>query len=108
MPTFLDRQVSALRPADGDNLAEAVSVLADEYELPAETWAQLLADTGRTYCESGRLAIGRPYLRRALRLDPTRYHAVAASGFSLLGSPRAFDAAMGTVYTAEQRLGPSD
>ena len=93
--------------ADGDSLAEAVSVLADEYELPSATWARLLADVGRTYCEGGRLAAGRPYLRQALRLDPTRYHAAAALAFSLLGSPRAFDAAMGAVYAVEQRLDAS-
>ncbi|MFC6824406.1 glycosyltransferase family 2 protein [Halopelagius fulvigenes] len=89
--------------ADGDNLAEAVSVLAEEYELPAATWAQLLADVGRTYCESGRLDAGRPYLRQALRLDPTRYHAAAALLFSAPGSPRAFDAAMEAVYAVERR-----
>lgn len=90
--------------ADGDRLAEAVSVLADEYELPAKTWAQLLADVGRTYCESGRLAAGRPYLRQALRLDPTRYHAAAALVFSLPGSSRGFDSAMEAVYAVERRF----
>ena len=88
--------------ADGDRLAEAVAVLADEYALPAATWAQLLADVGRTYCEGGRLTAGRPYLRQALRLDPTRYRAAAALLFAAPGSPRAFDAATRAMYTAER------
>ena len=90
--------------ADGDRLADAVSVLADEYALPAATWAQLLADVGRTYCEEGRLAAGRPYLRQALRLDPTRYRAAAALLFSAPGSTRAFDAATRATYAAERLL----
>lgn len=90
--------------ADGDRLAEAVSVLADEYALPAATWAQLLADVGRTYCEEGRLTSGRPYLRQALRLDPTRYRAAVALLVSTIGSPRAFDAAATAMYAVERRL----
>jgi glycosyltransferase involved in cell wall biosynthesis len=90
--------------ADGDRLAEAVSVLADEYAFPASTWAQLVADVGRTYCEGGRLAAGRPYLRQALRLDPTRHRAAAALLCSLSGSPRAFDAAMDAVYAVERGI----
>ena len=88
--------------ADGDRLAEAVAVLADEYALPAATWAQLLADVGRTYCEEGRLAAGRPYLRQTLRLDPTRHYAATALLFSAFGSPRAFDAATRAMYAAER------
>ena len=90
--------------ADGDRLAEAVAVLADEYALPATTWAQLLADVGRTYCEAGRFTAGRPYLRQSLRLDPTRYRAVVALLFSTARSSYVFDTATKLMYGVERRI----
>jgi glycosyltransferase involved in cell wall biosynthesis len=89
--------------ADPDRLARAVERIFDRYDLPAEARAQFLADAGTTYCEAGRLAEGRPYLRRALELD-VRPNAAAALALSLSGSPRVFDAGMDAVYGVEQRL----
>lgn len=89
--------------ADPDRLASAVERLFAVHDLPAEARARFLADAGRTYCEAGRLAEGRPYLKRALALDrPT--NAMAAFALSLSGSSRVFDAGMNAVYEAEQRL----
>ena len=88
---------------DPDRLARAVERLFDEHDLPAEARARLLADAGRTYCEAGRLAEGRPYLRAALQLD-FRPNAAVALALSLSGSPRVFDAGMDAVYAAQQRL----
>lgn len=89
--------------ADPDRLVEAIRRLRTRYDLPAETEAQLFADAGVTYCEAGRLAEGRPYLRRALTRD-VRSNAVAALAFSLPGSPAAFDALMAGLYAAERGL----
>ncbi|NEU56556.1 glycosyltransferase family A protein [Halorussus sp. MSC15.2] len=89
--------------ADPDRLARSVERLFEVHDLPDEARARLLADAGTTYCEAGRLAEGRPYLRRALGLD-FRPNAAAALALSLSASPRAFDAGMGAVYGVEQLL----
>lgn len=89
--------------ADPDRLVRAIRRLRERYDLPAETEAQLFADAGVTHCEAGRLAEGRPYLRRALRRD-VRLNTAAALLFSLTGSPAAFDALMGGLYAVEGAL----
>lgn len=89
--------------ADPDRLARSLDRLFDAHDLPPEARARFLADAGKTYCEAGRLAEGRPYLRRALKLD-FRTNAAAAFALSLSGSSRVFDVGMSAVYGAEQRL----
>lgn len=89
--------------ADPDRLARAVERLLDARDLPAEARAQFLADAGKTYCEAGRLAEGRPYLRRALELD-FRTNAAAALALSLSRSSQVFDAGMSAVYATERRF----
>ena len=89
--------------ADPDRLARALDRLFEKHDLPAEARARFLADAGKTYCEAGRLAAGRPYLRRALALD-VRPNAAAALALSLPGSRRLFDAGMTGVYAVERRL----
>lgn len=92
--------------ADPDRLARSVEYLFDAHDLPAEARAQFLADAGKTYCEAGRLAEGRPYLRDALELD-FRPNAAAALVFSLADSEGVFDAGMDAVYGAERLLANS-
>lgn len=89
--------------ADPDRLARAVEQVFAKHDLPAGARARFLADAGTTYCEAGRLAEGRPYLRRALELD-VRPNAVAALALSLPGSARLFDVGMAAVYGAERWL----
>lgn len=91
--------------ADPDRLAAAFRRLDRRYELPRTARAQFLADVGITHCEAGRLASGRSYIVRSLRLDPGRPKIVAALAFSLTGSPALFDAAMEGVYGAERLFG---
>lgn len=90
--------------ADPDRLARAYRLLRREYDLPAETRAQLLADVGITCCEDGRLREGRPYLLRALRADPSRPVAAAAFVAGLTGSTGVFDAVVESAYAAERWL----
>ena len=90
--------------AEPDRLRRAFERLDDRYDLPPTARAQFLADVGVTACESGQLAVGRRYLRRSLRVNPTEPKAVAALLFSLPGSPPLFDIAMGGVYAAERTL----
>lgn len=90
--------------ADPDRLLTAIERLEATYDLPADTRARLLADAGATHCEAGRVADGRDYLERAIRLDPTRFNAVAAYLLSLTGSSTAYDVGIGGVYAAQQRL----
>ena len=89
--------------ADPDRLAASLSHLFDAHDLPAESRAQFLADAGRTYCEAGRLAAGRPFLRRALALD-FRPTAALALALSLPRSRRLFDAGTAAAYAAQRRL----
>jgi len=90
--------------ADPERLVAAIERLETKYDLPDDTRARLLADAGATHCEAGRVAEGRHYLERAIRLDPTRGNAVAAYLLSLTGSSAAYDAGMGGVYALQQRL----
>lgn len=89
--------------ANPDRLADALDRIFAERDLPAASRARFLADAGRTYCEAGRLAEGRRYLRAALALD-RRPKAAAAYVLALSGSARTFDAGMDAVYAAERRL----
>lgn len=90
--------------ADPDRLVSAYRLLRREYDLPATTRAQLLADVGVTCCEAGRLREGRRHLWSALRLDPYRPTAAAALAAALSGSDDTFDAVMDRVYDAKRRL----
>ncbi|GAB3670254.1 glycosyltransferase family 2 protein [Halopiger thermotolerans] len=90
--------------ADPECLVTAIERLEAKYDLPRDTRARLLADAGATHCEAGRVAEGRPYLERAIRLDPTRGNAVAAYLLSLTGSETAYDVGMGVLYAVQQRL----
>lgn len=89
--------------ADPDRLAAALERLLGKHDLPPEARARLLADAGRTYCEAGRLAAGRPYLRRALE-NEFGLKAALALALALSGSPEAFEAGMAAVYAVERRL----
>lgn len=90
--------------ADPDRLASAFRRLDRRYDLPRTARTQFLADVGITHFEAGRLAEGRPYVVRSLRLDPRQPKAVAALALSLAGSGDLFDGAMARVYGAERLL----
>lgn len=91
--------------ADPDRLVSAYRLLRREYDLPAGTRAQMLADAGVTSCEAGRLREGRQYLLGALQLDPNRPTAAAALAAALTGSSATFDAIMARVYDIKRWLG---
>ena len=90
--------------AEPDRLRRAFERLDDRYDLPPAARAQFLADVGVTACEAGRLAMGRRYLLRSLRENPTEPKVVAALLFSLPGSPPLFDIAMRGVYGVERTV----
>ena len=90
--------------AEPDRLVDAVGRLREKHDLPDGTLARLLADAGVTLCEAGRLREARPYLRRALELNPRQPTTLAAYLLSLPGSPTAFDAGIERVYDLKRRL----
>lgn len=90
--------------AEPSRLVEAIDRLREQYTLPRDTRAQLLADAGATHCEAGSIREGRTYLGRAVRLDPTRINTVAGLAFTLSGSATVYDWGMSSVYAAEQAL----
>lgn len=90
--------------ADPDRLASAFRQLDRQYDLPRSARAQFLADVGITHFEAGRLAEGRPYVARSLRLDPRQPKAIAAVALLLTGSPDVFDGAMERIYGVERLL----